>query len=643
MGLRILAMAAAAYALAAAANAQELPASAFARLPAVEFPALSPDGSRMAQIERNANGTDLVVRSVPDFAPLAVVNAANINARRLLWADDDIVIVIVSEASAVGGFRAQIEFTAPFSVDLADGNRVRQLMRTRQSSDARTIGGTFSPNTGSIVGREPATGRLLIIDFGEEGLSLYSVNPRNDQRKVVGAGLINTSNWVVDENGAPIARVDYQNDRFVVNARRADGWQIVAPETVENPIMDVFGVNALGGLVVGAVVPNTGRFGLYVLSLGTGVIDPYYRDAEYDVVDTVQDPHTNRVVGAIVSAENTNVVWFDDELEARHSEIGQALNGVPGSVVSWSRDRARLIVRVESGRQPTAFYLYDAAPAKLKPIASAYPEAYAAGIAPRYPILYPARDGVQIPAYVTMQDDLPQPAPLVVLPHGGPESRDVGGFDWLAHFLASRGYVVVQPNFRGSEGYGAAWRDAGRGGWGTGVMQHDITDAVRVFIEEGIADPERVCIVGASYGGYAALAGAAFTPELYRCTVAIAPVTDLNAMMADERTYSSPDSWAVQYWRRVIGGDAGLARSRLAAISPADNADRIRAPVLLIHGREDTTVPIDQSRRMESALKRAGKDVELVELRGEDHYLRTAEMRLEALLALERFLAEHLD
>ena len=223
MGLRILAMAAAAYALAAAANAQELPASAFARLPAVEFPALSPDGSRIAQIERNANGTDLVVRSVPDFAPVAVVNAANINARRLLWADDDIVIVIVSEASAVGGFRAQIEFTAPFSVDLADGNRVRQLMRTRQSSDARTIGGTFSPNTGSIVGREPATGRLLIIDFGEEGLSLYSVNPRNDQRKVVGAGLINTSNWVVDENGAPIARVDYQNDRFVVNARRADG------------------------------------------------------------------------------------------------------------------------------------------------------------------------------------------------------------------------------------------------------------------------------------------------------------------------------------------------------------------------------------------------------------------------------------
>jgi dipeptidyl aminopeptidase/acylaminoacyl peptidase len=239
--------------------------------------------------------------------------------------------------------------------------------------------------------------------------------------------------------------------------------------------------------------------------------------------------------------------------------------------------------------------------------------------------------------------DAQGPTPLVLLPHGGPAAQDVGGYDWLAHALASRGYAVLQPNFRGSGGFGKAWEEAGHGEWGIGVMQHDLTDGVAAVVAEGIADPERVCIAGGSYGGYAALAGAAFTPELYRCAAAIAGVADLRVMLSFERDMAGGLSSTVSYWREAMGVEnADSPTEHLNAASPAQHVDRVRAPVLLIHGRDDTVVPITQSRLMERALTQAGKSVRLVELEGEDHWLSGAKTRLETLRALDAFLAEHL-
>jgi len=221
--------------------------------------------------------------------------------------------------------------------------------------------------------------------------------------------------------------------------------------------------------------------------------------------------------------------------------------------------------------------------------------------------------------------------------------RDVDGFDWLAHFVASRGYAVLQPNYRGSDGYGRAWEEAGYGGWGIGVMQHDLTDGVAALVAAGIADPQRVCIVGASYGGYAALAGAAFTPELYRCAVSIngvADLRDIHVLYTSRRDFRSA---AVTYWERSVGVEGERsARSKLEAASPARHVERVQAAVLLVHGRDDSVVPIGQSRDMERALRAAGKTVQLVELEGEDHWLSDAPTRLQTLAALENFLAEHL-
>jgi dipeptidyl aminopeptidase/acylaminoacyl peptidase len=288
-------------------------------------------------------------------------------------------------------------------------------------------------------------------------------------------------------------------------------------------------------------------------------------------------------------------------------------------------------------------YLLDSKAGTAKQIAATNMQLAAAKLARRSAYSYAARDGVQIPAYLTRPLGVEGRAPLVLLPHGGPASRDYGGYDWLAHGLASRGYAVLQPNFRGSGGYGQQWEEAGHGEWGIGVMQHDLTDGVAAVVAAGIADPERVCIVGASYGGYAALAGAAFTPELYRCAAAIAGVADLREMLDFERDRAGGRSATVSYWRQAMGVDEeGSSRQDLDAASPARHAERVRAPVLLIHGRDDTVVPLVQSRMMESALQRAGKSVQVVELDGEDHWLSGAKTRLATLQALDVFLAEHL-
>jgi dipeptidyl aminopeptidase/acylaminoacyl peptidase len=228
---------------------------------------------------------------------------------------------------------------------------------------------------------------------------------------------------------------------------------------------------------------------------------------------------------------------------------------------------------------------------------------------------------------------------MVVLPHGGPESRDARAFDWLAQFLASRGYAVLQPQFRGSTGYGEAHRKAGYRQWGR-LMQDDVSDGVKALIEQGIADPKRICIVGASYGGYAALAGAAFTPELYACAVSINGVSNLPAMLSFEETYSGKDSDSVSYWKDHIGSRTS---PEVISRSPSRAAANVRAPVLLLHGVNDSVVPITQSREMATALKSLAKPYTLIELPGEDHWLSRSDSRTRVLTEMEAFLATHLQ
>jgi dipeptidyl aminopeptidase/acylaminoacyl peptidase len=254
---------------------------------------------------------------------------------------------------------------------------------------------------------------------------------------------------------------------------------------------------------------------------------------------------------------------------------------------------------------------------------------------------FKSRDGVDIPVYVTTppgHNDAKN-APTIIFPHGGPASRDEPGFDYWAQFMASRGYVVIQPQFRGSTGFGDAFAEAGVRQWGK-RMQDDVSDAVAWAVKEGISNASRICIVGASYGGYAALAGATMTPELYKCAVSVAGVSDLPQVMREERADAGGRrSATVNYWANHIGSDD---RAAMEAASPRRLASAVRAPILLIHGKDDTVVKFEQSRVMANALRTANKPFKLVELAGEDHWLSRGSTRLQMLREIDAFLAENL-
>jgi dipeptidyl aminopeptidase/acylaminoacyl peptidase len=227
---------------------------------------------------------------------------------------------------------------------------------------------------------------------------------------------------------------------------------------------------------------------------------------------------------------------------------------------------------------------------------------------------------------------------VVVLVHGGPAAEDTAEFDWWSQALADQGYAVLQANYRGSS-LGWNFLSAGFGQWGR-KMQSDLSDGVRYLVRLGIADPARVCIVGASYGGYAALAGAALDPGVYRCAVSVAGISDIKRWLQWETQQHLFSPSVVRYWDRFLGV-SGPRDPQVAAISPISHVDAVSIPVLLIHGRDDTVVPYEQSSAMLDALRHAGKQVELVPLKHEDHWLSSSETRRQMLEASVAFLRAH--
>jgi dipeptidyl aminopeptidase/acylaminoacyl peptidase len=335
---------------------------------------------------------------------------------------------------------------------------------------------------------------------------------------------------------------------------------------------------------------------------------------------------------------------FDTSLETDIKGIQAKLPEASVAIDSWSDDRSRVLLFVSGGGLSERYVLFDRKARTTELIAVARPEIKAEHVGQVITIEYKAADGLKIPALITWPTGIAEAdrknLPLIVLPHGGPESYDAVGFDWLAQYFANEGYMVFQPNFRGSGGFGESFAAAGYGEWGR-KMQSDITDGVRALNRMGWADSNRACILGGSYGGYAALAGGAMTPELYKCVVAIAGVTNLREMLGTELRDHGPRSRAYRYWVDVIGDPAKDA-DRIESVSPVNLADRFQAPVLLIHGTDDLVVPPKQSDQMESALKKAGKDVTYMKLKGDDHYLSKSENRRDALQAMSNFVAKHI-
>ena len=379
-----------------------------------------------------------------------------------------------------------------------------------------------------------------------------------------------------------------------------------------------------------AVKSLDGRDALYSVALdGSFKAELLVSHPEVDVDGVVKIGRRGRVIGAAYTTDRHQVEYFDPEYKKLAASFARALPQTPLiSFLGASADEQRLLIFAGSDTDAGHYYIYDKATHHLDELMEARSALFGLPMAPMKSVSFKAADGTVIPAYLTLPlGGAGKGLPTIVMPHGGPSYRDEWGFDWLVQFFAQRGFAVLQPEYRGSSGYGDAfYAHNGFRSWQTAMS--DIADAGRWLVKEGIADPSKLAIVGWSYGGYAALQANVVEPGLFKAIVAVAPVTDLG--MVKSEAYGYTNSWLVA--RDIGSGDI------VSQGSPARHADRIQAPVLIFHGDHDLNVAVAESKAMDSALRRAGKRSTLVIFPGLDHQLDDSDARAKLLDQSDTFL-----
>lgn len=439
--------------------------------------------------------------------------------------------------------------------------------------------------------------------------------------------------WTTDRSGVVRFGAGYDEKRQTYITRDgADApWRTLGKWNWGDSDFDVLGFGPMPDTLLVSANHN-GRSAIFELDLGEkSDRQLLFANGEVDVAEPMYWPSDQRIVGFTYETDRVHRKFFDAKAEAVYASIDAALPGADNEVVGASRDGAKLLIASRADVRPTAYYVLDTNAHSMMRVGSANPALASTPLAPMKPVRIKGPDGVVLPGYLTLPlGSDGKKVPMVVYPHGGPHYRDSWGYDFMVQFMASRGFGVLQVNFRGSTGYGWDWYEAGLRNWGT-VMVDDITAATKWAIAEGIADPARTCIVGWSYGGYAALMSAVREPDLYHCAASIAGVADLRALAReDSRFYGGRQR--VNY---TLGDDV----SELKAGSPLRAAEKIKAPVLLVHGDADWQVDVDHSKRMARALKSADKKYELVVIKDGNHSLTRYEWRETLLTKLEAFLA----
>ena len=631
--MRVLLLAIAALAAAAAvARAAPPPLDAYGRLPAVEHATLSPSGDRFALIETDKEGRVVLVRNTSDGKVLRALRFAGGKIRRVTWAGEDHLLIFNTATlrfSAPGG--QQREWEGVINFDLRSGRAAMLLAKSNTYVDA--IFGWYG--AAEVAGRWYAYVGAVPLATTEQWSrqviypDLYRINLDDGKVELVVRSSERDRDWLVSAQGEVLAHTLFEP--------ASQTTSLFAGALEGKPLLQASGAGRGIGLVGQGRIPGTllidevtdGKDQFRELRVdGSGPGEVLVDDAAD--AEAIFDRDTRMLIGF---ATATKAKMFDKSVEARIAAGTAPFAEDRSELVSASRDFRKLIFSAEGPKNAGRYYLVDLMDRSAFPLGDARPEIGETQVGPVKMAAYKASDGLSMEGVLTLPPGLDaKRLPLVVMPHGGPVVEgDHVTFDWWAQAFASRGYAVFQPNYRGTLGYGDDFRKAAQGQFGR-KMQTDISDGVAELAQQGVIDPKRVCIVGASYGGYAALAGVTLQQGLYRCAVAVAGVADMRKMLTDVRDRSGGDRRALQFWRGLSSANA----QDLDSISPARQAAKADAPVLLIHGENDTVVPIEQSQLMEKALRQAGKPVELVTMAGEDHWLSIEATRQ---LMLERTVA----
>jgi dipeptidyl aminopeptidase/acylaminoacyl peptidase len=581
--------------------------------PLIDDVKISPDGKSIAALYNNNDRIMILVKDLEsEGAEPVVINVLNHNVKWVDWASNK---RIIAGALVEGGLWNN--YYALVVMD-KDGKNMRHLI-----SD-------FS--IGNIIDLLPDDpDHVLVEELNMEHPyfpEVYKVSIGNERKEArIQESILNVDHWITDANGNVRMGIGYLPDRMIVGVKTARGeWRtIIDNNYLKTPL---FNPLAIGKKGIAYVLSRheSDKAALYEYDIETQrFVRQLFKHEAVDIDDIYYSRLKDAVGYATFTYDATEPRFFDEEMNRDYLAAVRALPGKANIIADTSADEKRMIIYAGSSSNPGSFYLFDREKKTLKYLGSRYPGLENKTLSETKGTRYTARDGMTIYGYVSTPSGYEgTPAPMVVLVHGGPYTRDQNKYDPWVQFLTSRGYLVFQPNFRGSTGYGLAYWKNGYKQWGL-AMEDDIIDGVKILIRDKVADPDRICIMGGSYGGYAALIGAARYPEVFRCAISIAGISDLNKLMTQKGNYLN---------RALIGDNAG----DLKATSPVTYVKDIRIPVFLAHGTKDTNVPYSQSDDMYDALKKAKKDVTFLRLKDETHHLEDVKNRVALFEAIEKFL-----
>ena len=633
------------------ATAADIPLTAFAELPQYGGIELSPDGTHIAYRMPVRGLERVVVHHVVDTSkPVIISPFKGTFIRWFRWGNDQRLVVCFDYANdrlrvngqrLLGGRNAEETRLFSFARDGSDLTKPVSLALPKKQRMTGALTGRYSSPPmyqDTVVDWLPDDPDHLLLavdgDF-DGGAEVRRVNINTGQFRDVFRDLSGIFDWVTDQD---------REIRFGVGEATGDEKGVyLKPAGGSVDVSDTqwfrdgfrpaaFEADPRYAIAVGPVDGNTR--GVVRLDMVTGeILETLHHRPDYDVFPMF-DADTNKLIGFTSVVFKAGHLYTDPEWAMLQRSVDHVFKDRNNYFATTTPDRSVLVIHSASDVDAGTLYVWNRDSRGVSMLARTRPGLPPELMSEMKPVTYTARDGLQISGFLTIpRETTAERLPLVVMPHGGPWSRDGWGFDFLVQLMASRGYAVLQPNFRGSVAQGQAFEEAGQKQWG-GKMQDDVTDGVRWLIDQGVADPDRVCIVGWSYGGYAALMGAIKTPDLYRCAVSINGVANL-PKLAKRYGFSAS-------WRRYVDEKVGLEGERMKTVSPHHQADRIKVPVLIVHAKDDHRVPFEHGRDLAGRLADAGKPHRFVAIEQGGHSLVDGTGRLAMAEALTAFLEQAL-
>lgn len=623
-------------------------AAKFGAREGVQQVSLAPDGSHIAYVvPRGTHGSAAVIADLAsgNMTPLDLGDGGRVTPTSCGWASASRLICKFYGIGDYGGQR--ISYTRLLGFD-ADGKNPLYLGRkTRHAERPNQFDGDvidWRMGDGKVlmernfVPERAELGSNLGAD-GRDGLGVELVDATTGKAELVERPDRDTEGYFADGQGNIRMKMelprqqDGQLKGDAIYSYRPTGqtkWTLFSKALRDDrQSLDPIGIDGTRNVAF-ATKRLDGRLALYSVALdGSMKSELVSSNAMVDVGSIVRIGRRGRIIGATYVTDRRQTDYFDLEYKKLAAALARALPKTPLiHFLGATADESKLLVFAGSDTDPGMYYLFTKATRKLDELTRARPELEGVALGAMQAVRFPARDGTMIPAYLTLPPGgATKHLPTIVMPHGGPASRDEWGFDWLVQFFAARGYAVLQPEFRGSTGYGDAWfANNGFQSWELAIG--DVTDAGRWLVKEGIADAKKLAIVGWSYGGYAALQSNVVDPDLFKAVVAIAPVTDLGRTKSEADGFSNRD-----LVERQIGSGENIGKG-----SPARHAERFKAPVLMFHGDLDLNVGIGQSRLMDKRLRGAGKPSTLIEFPKLDHQLDDSDARAQLLSKSDAFL-----